>query len=384
MNMQEATSKMKADSYKMAALSEDTRNNILAHVKDALIAHKDEIFAANAKDMAAAEENGIAASVKKRLKFDEHKLADVTNGINELIKLADPVGQIQLKRELDEGLVLQRVSCPIGVIGIIFEARPDALVQISSLCIKSGNCAVLKGGKETANTNKALFDVIYSTAVANGAPEGCMLQASQHNEIDELLSCNKSVDLLIPRGSNAFVQYIMNNTKIPVMGHADGICHTYIDKDADIDKAIPIIIDAKTQYIDENEDKDKKTHMGEIGSRLVNKYPDFDVRNYGYSKLSTFLSEEFDDLDIDKGRQKFVSIKNHMDPKSEVKDKIIRLLTESTDTMYNMGRLNTELKNIIPGFSIKKYGYSKFSSFLKSFGCFEIVGDRVKVTEKQI
>ena len=233
MNMQEATSKMKADSYKMAALSEDTRNNILAHVKDALIAHKDEIF---------------AASVKKRLKFDEHKLADVTNGINELIKLADPVGQIQLKRELDEGLVLQRVSCPIGVIGIIFEARPDALVQISSLCIKSGNCAVLKGGKETANTNKALFDVIYSTAVANGAPEGCMLQASQHNEIDELLSCNKSVDLLIPRGSNAFVQYIMNNTKIPVMGHADGICHTYIDKDADIDKAIPIIIDAKTQY----------------------------------------------------------------------------------------------------------------------------------------
>ena len=135
MNMQEATSKMKADSYKMAALSEDTRNNILAHVKDALIAHKDEIFAANAKDMAAAEENGIAASVKKRLKFDEHKLADVTNGINELIKLADPVGQIQLKRELDEGLVLQRVSCPIGVIGIIFEARPDALVQISSLCI---------------------------------------------------------------------------------------------------------------------------------------------------------------------------------------------------------------------------------------------------------
>ena len=248
MNMQEATSIMKADSYKMAALSEDTRNNILAHVKDALIAHKDEIFAANAKDMAAAEENGIAASVKKRLKFDEHKLDDVTNGIDELIKLPDPVGQIQLKRELDEGLVLQRVSCPIGVIGIIFEARPDALVQISSLCIKSGNCAVLKGGKETANTNKALFDVIYSTAVANGAPEGCMLQASQHNEIDELLSCNKSVDLLIPRGSNAFVQYIMNNTKIPVMGHADGICHTYIDKDADIEKAIPIIIDAKTQY----------------------------------------------------------------------------------------------------------------------------------------
>ena len=139
---------------------------------------------------------------------------------------------------------------------------------------------------------------------------------------------------------------------------------------------------AVDNIIDENDDKDKKTHMGEIGSRLVNKYPDFDVRNYGYSKLSTFLSEEFDDLDIDSGRQKFVSIKNHIDPKSAVKLRIVRLLTENSDTMYNMGLLNTELKNIIPGFSIKKYGYSKFSSFLKSFGCFEIVGDRVKLTDK--
>lgn len=140
----------------------------------------------------------------------------------------------------------------------------------------------------------------------------------------------------------------------------------------------------KTVYniIDENDDKDKKTHMGEIGSRLVNKYPDFDVRNYGYSKLSTFLSEEFDDLDIDKGRQKFVSIKNYMDSKSEVKGKIIKLITQSSDTMYNMGKLNTDLKSIIPGFSIKKYGYSKFSSFLKSFGCFSVVGDKVKVIEK--
>ena len=138
----------------------------------------------------------------------------------------------------------------------------------------------------------------------------------------------------------------------------------------------------KTVYniIDENDDKDKKTHMGEIGSRLVNKYPDFDVRNYGYSKLSTFLSEEFDDLDIDSGRQKFVSIKNHMDPKSAVKVKIIKLINESSETMYNMGKLNTDLKSVIPGFSIKKYGYSKFSSFLKSFGCFEVVGDKVTVT----
>ncbi len=248
MNMQKATRRMKADSYKMAGLSLEIRNNILANVKKALIDNKEKIFQANNKDLQMADSLGIAQSVKKRLKFDEHKLSDVTNGIDELIRLDDPVGKIELKRQLDDGLNLYRVSCPIGVIGIIFEARPDALIQISSLCIKSGNCAVLKGGKETANTNKVLFDIIYQTAIDSGAPKGCMLQAEQHNEIDELLECNKSVDLLIPRGSNKFVQYIMNNTKIPVMGHADGVCHIYVDKDADIDKAIPIIVDAKTQY----------------------------------------------------------------------------------------------------------------------------------------
>lgn len=173
---------------------------------------------------------------------------DVVNGISELIKLPDPLGKVQLARQLDEGLNLYRVSCPIGVIGIIFEARPDALVQISSLCLKSGNCAILKGGKETVRTNKILFDIIYKAATSAGVPEGCMLQAEQHNEIDELLSCHESVDLLIPRGSNSFVQYIMNHTKIPVMGHADGVCHIYVDKEYDKKKAIPVIVDAKTQY----------------------------------------------------------------------------------------------------------------------------------------
>lgn len=184
----------------------------------------------------------------KRLKFDEHKLQDVTAGIAELINLPDPLSKVQLARELDEGLELYRVTCPIGVIGIIFEARPDALVQISSLCLKSGNCAILKGGKETARTNKVLFDIIYQAAVQAGAPQGCMLQAELHNEIDELLSCHETVDLLIPRGSNQFVQYIMNNTKIPVMGHADGVCHIYVDESFEEQKAVPIIVDAKIQY----------------------------------------------------------------------------------------------------------------------------------------
>jgi glutamate-5-semialdehyde dehydrogenase len=151
-------------------------------------------------------------------------------------------------RELDEGLTLVRESCPIGVIGVIFEARPDALVQIASLCIKSGNCAILKGGSETKHTNKVLFSIIYNAAIESGLPKNCLFQAELRDEISELLACHESVDLLIPRGSNAFVQYIMNNTKIPVMGHADGICHIYVDKDFDIEKAIPVIIDAKSQY----------------------------------------------------------------------------------------------------------------------------------------
>ncbi|MBQ0000073.1 MAG: glutamate-5-semialdehyde dehydrogenase [Clostridiales bacterium] len=240
--------KMKLASPKLAASTLEERNRALEMIGVALEENKDEIFAANKVDMKNAEEAGIAAAIMKRLKFDEGKLKDVLGGIAQLISLPDPLGKIQLGRELDEGLTLYRVGCPIGVIGVIFEARPDALVQISSLCLKSGNCAILKGGKETAETNRVLFRIIYETALKAGMPEGCMLQAEQHNEIDELLSCDKDVDLLIPRGSNKFVQYIMNNTKIPVMGHADGICHTYVDAEYDAAKVIPVVVDAKTQY----------------------------------------------------------------------------------------------------------------------------------------
>ena len=248
MDIRTEVKKMKKDSPLMAALSPETRNQALAAVAAALSAQKEEIFSANREDMEAAAQAGIAPAVMKRLKFDEHKLADVLAGIGILKNLPDPLSQIQLARELDEGLTLYRTTCPIGVIGIIFEARPDALVQISSLCIKSGNCAVLKGGKETARTNKALFRLIYDAVTACGLPKGCMLQAELHNEIDELLSCHDCVDLLIPRGSNQFVQYIMNHTKIPVMGHADGVCHIYVDESYDMEKALPILVDAKTQY----------------------------------------------------------------------------------------------------------------------------------------
>lgn len=248
MDMKQRLHEMKLASPKMAATSFETRNNALCAIAEALKENKEALFAANHKDMEAAEKNGVSEAVQKRLKFDEGKLLSCIEGLEQLKNLPDPVGQKQLVRQLDEGLLLERISCPIGVIGVIFEARPDALVQISSLCIKSGNCAVLKGGKETTETNRALFSVIYDAAVKAGIPKEALLQAEAHSEIDELLQCEKDVDLLIPRGSNAFVSYIMNHTRIPVMGHADGICHTYVDKDCDLKKAIPIVLDAKTQY----------------------------------------------------------------------------------------------------------------------------------------
>ena len=248
MNIQEEARKMKLASPRMASTAGEVRNAALLGIAKALEENKTAIFSANAEDLAAADAAGISAAVKKRLKFDEGKLTACLDGLRQLAELPDPVGRVLLRREMDAGLILTKLSCPIGVIGVIFEARPDALVQISSLCIKSGNCAALKGGKETARTNRALFTLIHAAAVEAGLPKECLLQAELHNEIGELLTCDRDVDLLIPRGSNAFVRYIMDNTKIPVMGHADGICHIYVDKDADQEKALRVIVDAKTQY----------------------------------------------------------------------------------------------------------------------------------------
>ena len=218
MNIREEARKMKLDAPVLAASSNEARNAALNAIADALISRKDEIFAANAEDCRAAEENGIAPAVMKRLLFNEAKLSDVCKGIQQLMSLPDPIGRRLLRRELDSDLVLERVSVPIGVIGVIFEARPDPMVQISTLCLKSGNCAILKGGKETARTNRVLFSIIHDAAVSAGLPATCLLQAELHNEIDEL------------------------------MGHADGICHIYVDKDVDESMGIDVIIDAKTQY----------------------------------------------------------------------------------------------------------------------------------------
>lgn len=246
--MKEIAKKVKADSFLLMASSNDMRNTCLKNIIENLKKDKEHILNENKRDIENAENENISSSILSRLLFDEHKMDTVIAGINDLIKMPDPIGKITLKRELDEGLVLTRTTTPIGVIGVIFEARPDALVQIASLCIKSGNAAILKGGSEALLTNRALFESIKRAVKDSNLPEHALVQLEARSDVSELLSCYEYVDLLIPRGSNSFVKYIMDNTSIPVMGHADGICHTYVDEDFDLDKSIRILVDAKTQY----------------------------------------------------------------------------------------------------------------------------------------
>lgn len=248
MNLEKELLQMKSASPSMAASTLSMRNQTLLALADSLRSHAEEIFAANREDLAAAQRDKLSPALLSRLKFDEQKLLSSISGLESLSALPDPTGRVLLKRELDRGLVLTKVTVPIGVIGIIFEARPDAMIQVASLCIKSGNCAVLKGGKESLHTNRLLFSLIYDCALKCGLPPVCLLHATEHAQIAELLSFDHLVDLLIPRGSNAFVRYIMDHTNIPVMGHAGGVCHIYVDRDADTESALPIILDAKTQY----------------------------------------------------------------------------------------------------------------------------------------
>lgn len=239
----------KNSSRLMAVLSEDIKNNALSNIATSLVDNKNLIFDANCKDLELAEKNNLDRTLFKRLKFDDSKLADVVSGIKGLITLDNPVGKVVSHTTLDDDLELYKVTCPIGVIGVIFESRPDALIQIASLCLKSGNAVFLKGGSEAMNSNKVLADIIYKTGVESGLPEGWLHLITSREDVNAMLSLDDYIDLIIPRGSNSFVQYIMNNTNIPVMGHADGVCHTYINSEADFDLAIKVAIDAKTQYV---------------------------------------------------------------------------------------------------------------------------------------
>lgn len=243
--MIELAKRAKAASTPLSDTSVELRNHALLAMAEALRAHSAEIGEANGQDLDASRDLGDA--LQKRLVFDEKKLRGVVDGLEALASLPDPLGRVLTRTELAEGLHLRRVTCPIGVIGIIFEARPDALVQISSLCLKSGNAVLLKGGKEALHTNRILAEVIRNATEAVGLPGDWIQLLETREEVNGMLRLNEYIDLIVPRGSNSFVKYIMENTTIPVLGHSAGLCHLFLDASANLEKAVAIAVDAKTQ-----------------------------------------------------------------------------------------------------------------------------------------
>lgn len=232
----------------LAVLPADRRNQAIEAIAQALEAATADILAANIADCEAAVATGISSALYGRLKLDADKLDGAIAGVRDVGRLPDPIGTIQLHRELDQGLILQRIACPLGVLGVIFEARPDAVMQIATLAIKSGNGVILKGGKEAVRSCEALVQAIHQGLTQVGIDPAVVRLLTTRAETLELLRLEQSVDLIIPRGSNAFVRFVQENTRIPVLGHADGICHLYVDAAADLNMAVEIAVDAKTQY----------------------------------------------------------------------------------------------------------------------------------------
>lgn len=253
MDFENIAKSAKNAALEIADVSGDLKNKALLNIADALEKNKEKIFEANKKDLSDAEklvETGeLSKSTFNRLKLDQNKMRDMIQGIRDIAKLEDPINKKLLVRELDKDLTLYKISCPIGVLGIIFEARPDVIAQISSLAVKSANAVILKGGKESINTNKTILEIINGTLnKLEGFPKNVLQQVFTRDDVAEMLKCDKYINLIIPRGGNKLVKFIKENTKIPVLGHADGICHIFVDQTADLNMAIKVITDAKTQY----------------------------------------------------------------------------------------------------------------------------------------
>lgn len=244
--------KAKEAATTLAALNTDVKNNALRAMADALDKNRDAILSSNSMDVSDAEtmesDGKLSNAMVKRLKIDDVKISGMIAGIDDVIGLPNPVGRTISTKELDDDLTLYQISCPIGMIGTIFESRPDVVPQIMSLCLKSGNAVIFKGGSEASRTNKTLFDTLTKAAYSAGIPEGVFVLMERREDVNAILSMDQYIDLLIPRGSNSFVQYIRENTKIPVLGHASGICHIFIDESANIDMAVKVALDSKIQY----------------------------------------------------------------------------------------------------------------------------------------
>jgi len=247
--VRKAAERAKLASLRLQSMSTQLRNSALREVAISLRRNEGAIIKANQIDLQNAENGNLATPLLKRLKYDHQKVEESVAQIGSLVQQEDPIGRSLSKTELDEGLILDKVTTPIGVVAVIFESRPDALVQISTLCIKSGNAVILKGGSEAKETNSALAQaVVEGVLKADEAFKDAVQLLSTREEVRELLDQDDLVDLIIPRGSNQLVRSIQASTRIPVLGHSAGVCHTYVDEDADIEMAVKVAYDAKCQY----------------------------------------------------------------------------------------------------------------------------------------
>ncbi len=249
MTVEEQARLARKASYRLAVLSTGVKDRALEAAARALEGQRREILARNLEDQEAARRSGLKEALLKRLILTEAKVGQMVESVREVVRLPDPVGRSLLHRELDEGLVLTKVTVPLGVIGVIFESRPDALVQIASLAMKSGNAVILKGGSEAMRSNRVLFSVIQEAAagVEPAFLDGLQLVETRQ-DVRELLALDKLIDLVIPRGSGELVKSIQESTRIPVLGHSEGVCHLYVDAEADVSMAVELAYDAKCQY----------------------------------------------------------------------------------------------------------------------------------------
>ena len=240
--------RVKEASILLGQATNEQRCDALTKMADALNENADEILKANLLDLERSEKEGLNKSLLSRLQLTKNKLKGCIDGVLKVSNLADPIGKRQLHRKLDENLILERMTVPLGVLGVIFESRPDALIQIASLAIRSGNGALLKGGSEARATNQAIIDSLDIGLSKSNLGEGALSLLTTRQESLGLLHLDRFVNLIIPRGSNELVQFIQENTRIPVLGHADGICHLYVDASIDLDQAVSIALDSKIQY----------------------------------------------------------------------------------------------------------------------------------------
>lgn len=349
----------KESTYKLQSLSCEIKNKALSEIAKNIEKRKNEIFEANRRDLKNAEEllnnNKISVSNFNRLKLDENKMLDIISGIKDVIKLEEPINKILSETELDDNLILKKISCPIGLIAVIFEARPDVISQISSLCIKSSNAVILKGGSEGENTNKIIFEIINESL--NGItefPKNSVNLIFSREEIKNILSMDKYIDLIIPRGSNDLVQYIKANTNIPVLGHSDGICHLYIDESANIENALKICLDSKAQY---------PSACNSVETILINK----NIANEFLNKLYSLFKENGIKMNGDEETKKILSdIGIVQDWHKEYGDKEVSLkITDNVEEAYkHINKYGSHHTDSI--ISENKENIEKFMTFVDS------------------